>query len=160
MRKLQYFVYPAVAAFALASAGLAHAAGEGADFDFISSGQTHALPAAAIAQANGKAAPATTVAADVARPAGVKLLKPVIVRGERLPAVDTAGNDYNPAAQAQSLRTRAEVMAEVRAGNRNTPFLPNVGGEPVGPFFYASLVEAEKAQPVVVLAERSVSGKQ
>ncbi|RVU43420.1 hypothetical protein [Rubrivivax rivuli] len=156
MRKLQYFVYPAVAAFALASATLAHAAGEGADFDFISSGQTHALPAAV----TGKAASATTVVAEAARPAGVKLLKPVIIRGERLPAVDTASNDYNPAAQARSLRTRAEVMAEVRAGNRNTPFLPNVGGEPVGPFFYASLVEAEKAQPVVVVAERSASSKQ
>jgi hypothetical protein len=154
MRKLQYFVYPAVAAFALASATLAHAAGEGADFDFISSGQTHALPAAA----SGKAAPATTVAAEAARPAGVKLLKPIVIRGERLPAVDTASNDYNPAAQAQSLRTRAEVMAEVRAGNRNTPFLPNVGGEPVGPFFYASLVEAEAVKPVVV-AERRDSSK-
>jgi hypothetical protein len=51
-------------------------------------------------------------------------------------------------------------MAEVRAGNRNTPFLPNVSGEPVGPFFYASLVEAEKVQPVVVLAERRDSSKQ
>ena len=154
MRKLQMFVYPAVAAFALASATFAHAAGEGADFDFISSGQTHALPAAVA----GQAAPAT-VAANSSRPAGVKLLKPVVVRGERMATVDTAGNDYNPAAQAQSLRTRAEVMAEVRAGNRNTPFLPNVGGEPVGPFFYASLVEAEKVQPVVV-AERRDTSKQ
>ncbi len=153
MRKLQYFVYPAVAAFALASATLAHAAGEGADFDFISSGQTHALPAAA----SGKAAAATTVAADAARPAGVKLLKPVIVRGERLPAVDTASYDYNPAAQAKSLRTRAEVMAEVRAGMRNTPFLPNVSGEQIGPFFYASLVEAEAVKPVVVAERRNAS---
>ena len=156
MRKLQYFVYPAVAAFALASATIAHAAGEGADFDFISSGQTHALPAVV----SGKVAAATTVAAEAARPAGVKLLKPVIIRGERLPAVDTASYDYNPAAQAKSLRTRAEVMAEVRAGMRNTPFLPNVSGEQIGPFFYASLVEAEKVQPVVVLAERRDSSKQ
>ena len=156
MRKLQYFVYPAVAAFALASATIAHAAGEGADFDFISSGQTHALPAAV----SGKAAPATTVAAEATRPAGVKLLKPVIIRGERLPAVDAASYDYNPAAQAKSLRTRAEVMAEVRAGMRNTPFLPNVSGEQIGPFFYASLEEAEKVQPAVVLAERRDSSKQ
>ena len=154
MRKLQYFMYPAVAAFVLASATLAHAAGEGADFDFISSGQTHALPAAVAAQTSGKA---TAVVADAARPAGVKLLQPVIIRGERLPAVDTASNDYNPAAQAKSLRTRAEVMAEVRAGNRNTPFLPNVGGEPVGPFFYASLVEAEAVKPVVVAERRANS---
>ena len=155
MRKLQYFMYPAVAAFVLASATLAHAAGEGADFDFVSSGQTHALPAAV----TGKTG-AVSVAADSARPAGVKQLKPVIVRGERLAAVDTAGNDYNPAAEAKSLRTRAEVMAEVRAGNRNTPFLPNVGGEPVGPFFYASLVETEAVKPVVVAERRDETSKQ
>ena len=146
MRKLQYFVFPAVAALALATAPVAFAAGEGADFDFISSGQTHALPAALTGQARQPADAAT---------AGVPRLKPVIVRGQRLPSVDTASNDYNPAVQAQSLRTRAEVMAEVRAGNRNTPFLPNVTGEPVGPFFYASLAAEEKAYADKLVAERA-----
>jgi hypothetical protein len=135
MRKLQYFVFPAVAALALAATPMAFAAGEGANFDVISSGQ-----------ASQPAATST---------AGMPRLKPVIVRGQRLPSVDTASEDYNPAAQAQSLRTRAEVMAEVRAGNRNTPFLPNVSGEQMGPFFYASLAAEEKAYADKLVAERA-----
>jgi len=42
---------------------------------------------------------------------------------------------------------------------KNAPFLPNVGGEPVGPFFYASLVETGAATPAVV-AQAKASAKQ
>ncbi len=144
MSKLQFFAFPAVAALALAAATAAHAAGEGADYDFISSGQTQMVPAAVAQQA----------------PQRVTQLPAVVVRGERLAAtVDTASNDYNPLATAKSLRTRDEVRAETLAAMKNVPFLPNVGGEPVGPFFYASLVETGVAQPVVV-AQRKDNSKQ
>lgn len=142
MSKLQLFVYPAVAAFALAAAVSAHAS-EGADYDFISSGQTEMVPSY-----------------KAAKPAQrVTQLPQVIVRGERLAKVDTSSNDYNPLATAKSVRTRDEVRAEMLAAMKNAPFLPNVGGEPVGPFFYASLVETGAATPVVV-AQRNDSSKQ
>jgi hypothetical protein len=74
-----------------------------------------------------------------------------VVRGERVTNnVDTASNDYNPLATAKSVRTRDEVRAETLAAMKNAPFLPNVGGEPVGPFFYASLAQTGAAAPVVV----------
>lgn len=133
MSKLQLFVYPAVAAFALAAATVSHA-GEGADYDFVSSGQAQMVP-------SSKAAPSAP---------RVTQLPAVIVRGERLATVDTSSNDYNPLALAKSVRTREEVRAEVLAAAKNAPFLPNVGGEPVGPFFYASLVETGAATPLVV----------
>ena len=143
MSKLQLFVYPAVAALALASATVAHAS-EGADYDFISSGQTEMVPSY-----------------KAAKPAQRAVQMPqVIVRGERLPAtVDTSSNDFNPLATAKSVRTREEVRAEVLAGLKNPAFLPNVGGEPVGPFFYASLVETGATTPVVV-AQRKDASKQ
>jgi hypothetical protein len=142
MSKLQLFVYPAVAAFALAAAVSAHA-GEGADYDFVSSGQTEMVPSV-----------------KAAKPAQrVVQLPQVIVRGERLATVDTESPNYNPLATAKSVRTRAEVRAEMLAAMKNPPFLPNVGGEPVGPFFYASLVETGAATPVVV-AQRKDSSKQ
>ena len=143
MSKLQFFVYPAVAAFALAAAFTAHA-GEGADYDFISSGQTEMVPAY-----------------QGAKPAQrVTQLPPVVVRGERLAAtVDTESNSFNPLATAKSVRTRDEVRAEMLAAMKNAPFLPNVGGEPVGPFFYASLVETGAATPAVV-AQAKASAKQ
>ena len=140
MSKLQLFVYPAIAAFALAAATVAHAAGEGADYDFISSGQTEMVPSYKATK------PAQRLSAQ-----GTAQLPQVIVRGERLAAtVDTSSNDYNPLATAKSVRTREEVRAEVLAGLKNPAFLPNVGGEPVGPFFYASLVETGATTPVVV----------
>ena len=139
MSKLQLFVYPAVAAFALAAATVAHA-GEGADYDFVSSGQTEMVP-------SFKAATPTSRAAQ---------LPQVIVRGERLAAgVDTSRNEFNPLATAKSVRTRDEVRAEMLAAMKNPVFLPNVGGEPVGPFFYASLVETGAATPVVVAQRAS-----
>ena len=143
MSKLQLFVYPAVAALALASATVAHAS-EGADYDFISSGQTEMVPSY-----------------KAAKPAQRAVQMPqVIVRGERLAAtVDTSSNDFNPLATAKSVRTREEVRAEVLAGLKNPAFLPNVGGEPVGPFFYASLVETGATTPVVV-AQRKDASKQ
>jgi hypothetical protein len=142
MSKLQFIVYPAVAAFALAAATVAHA-GEGADYDFVSSGQTEMVPSV-----------------KAAKPAQrVVQLPQVIVRGERLATVDTESPNYNPLATAKSVRTRDEVRAEMLAAMKNPPFLPNVGGEPVGPFFYASLVETGAATPVVV-AQRKDSSKQ
>ncbi len=141
MKKLQNLVFPVVAALALAAAATTARAGEGADYDFISSGQKAMVPAA---QASAKTP-------RVAR------LPAVVVRGERLAApVDTASYSYNPLADAKSLRTRAEVRAEMLAGLKSAPFLPNVGGEPVGPFFYASLVETGATTPVV-LAQRDAS---
>ena len=87
----------------------------------------------------------------------VARLPAVVVRGERLAApVDTASYSYNPLADAKSLRTRAEVRAEMLAGLKSAPLLPNVGVEPVGSFFYASLVETGAATPVV-LAQRGAS---
>lgn len=143
MSKLQFFVYPAVAAFALAAAVSAHAAGEGADYDFVSSGQTEMVPSV-----------------KAAKPAQrVVQLPQVIVRGERLATVDTESPNYNPLATAKSVRTRDEVRAEMLAAMKNPAFLPNVGGEPVGPFFYASLVETGAATPMVV-AQRKDSSKQ
>ena len=137
MKKLQNLVFPVVAALALAAAATTARAGEGADYDFISSGQKAQVPAAQTPR--------------VAR------LPAVVVRGERLAAtVDTASYSYNPLADAKSLRTRAEVRAEMLAGLKSAPFLPNVGGEPVGPFFYASLVETGATTPVV-LAQRDAS---
>ena len=137
MKKLQHLVFPVVAALALAAAATTARAGEGADYDFISSGQKAQVPAAQTPR--------------VAR------LPAVVVRGERLAApVDTASYSYNPLADAKSLRTRAEVRAEMLAGLKSAPFLPNVGGEPVGPFFYASLVETGATTPVV-LAQRDAS---
>lgn len=138
MSKLQFFVYPAVVALALASATVAHAAGEGADYDFISSGQTEMVPSY-----------------QSSKPARrVTMLPQVVVRGERLAAtVDTSSNDYNPLATAKSVRTREEVRAEMLAAMKNVPFLPNVTGEPVGPFFYASLVETSGDTPII-LAQR------
>jgi hypothetical protein len=143
MSKLQSFVFPAIAALALVAGSAAHAAGEGADFDFISSGQTGVLP----------------TALQAAKPAqAVTQLPQVIVRGARLAAqVDTSSNDYNPLATAKSVRTRAEVRAEMLAAMKNAPFLPNVGGEPVGPFFYASLVETGAATPVMVAQRKDLS---
>lgn len=137
MKKLQNLVFPVVAALALAAAATTARAGEGADYDFISSGQKAQVPAAQTSR--------------VAR------MPAVVVRGERLATpVDTASYSYNPLADAKSLRTRAEVRAEMLAGLKSAPFLPNVGGEPVGPFFYASLVETGAATPVV-LAQRDAS---
>jgi len=91
-------------------------------------------------------------AVKAAKPAQrVAQLPQFIVRGERLAAaVDTSSNDYNPLATAKSLRSRDDVRAEMVAAAKNPAFLPNVGGEPVGPFFYASLVETGAATPVVV----------
>jgi hypothetical protein len=137
MKKLQNLVFPVVAALALAAAATTARAGEGADYDFISSGQKAQVPAAQTSR--------------VAR------MPAVVVSGERLAApVDTASYSYNPLADAKSLRTRAEVRAEMLAGLKSAPFLPNVGGEPVGPFFYASLVETGATTPVV-LAQRGAS---
>lgn len=142
MSKLQFFVYPAVAAFALAAAVSAHAS-EGADYDFISSGQTEMVPSY-----------------KAAKPAQrVTQLPQVVVRGERLATVDTESPNYNPLATAKSVRTRAEVVAEMVAASKAPAFFPNVGGEPVGPFFYASLVETNPATPVVV-AQAKVNAKQ
>ena len=141
MSKLQLFVYPAVAAFALAAATVVHA-GEGADYDFISSGQTEMV----------RSVKSTNAAQPAQR---VSQLPQVIVRGDRPAAtVDTESNNYNPLATAKSVRTRDEVRAELLAAMKNAPFLPNVGGEPVGPFFYASLVETGASTPVV-LAQRA-----
>jgi len=134
MNKLQFFVYPAVVALALASAAAAHAS-EGADYDFISSGQTETVPS----YKGSKPAQRVTQ------------LPQVVVRGERLAAtVDTSSNDYNPLAMAKSVRTRDEVRAEMLAAMKNVPFLPNVTGEPVGPFFYASLVQTSGGTPIIV----------
>lgn len=134
MSKLQVFAYPAIVALALVAATAAHAS-EGADYDFISSGQTEMVPSY-----------------KGVKPAQrVTQMPQVIVRGERLaPAVDMSSNDYNPLATAKSVRTRAEVRAEVLAGMKNVPYLPNVGGEPVGPFFYASLVETSGETPIIL----------
>ena len=121
MSKLQFFVYPAVAALSLAAAVSAHAQStEGADFDALSSGQARVVanPAAP--------APRTTQ------------LPAVLVRGERLPSVDMYGYDYNPLAEAKSLKTRSEVRAEVLAGIRGETFA-HVYGENIGPFFYANV---------------------
>ena len=138
MSKLQVFAFPAVVALALVAATAAHAS-EGADYDFISSGQTEMVPS----YKGSKPAQRVTQ------------MPQVIVRGERLArAVDTSSNDYNPLATAKSVRTRAEVRAEMLAGMKNVPYLPNVGGEPVGPFFYASLVETSGETPII-LSQRS-----
>ena len=139
MNKLQLFVYPAVAAFALAAATFVHAS-EGADYDFTSSGQTEMVPSV---QAN--------------KPAQrVSQLPQVIVRGDRPAAtVDTESNNYNPLATAKSVRTRDEVRAEMLVAMKSVPFQPNVSGEPVGPFFYASLVETGLSTPVVVAQRAS-----
>ena len=138
MSKLQVFAFPAVVALALVAATAAHAS-EGADYDFISSGQTEMMPS----YKGSKPAQRVTQ------------MPQVIVRGERLArAVDTSSNDYNPLATAKSVRTRAEVRAEMLAGMKNVPHLPNVGGEPVGPFFYASLVETSGETPII-LSQRS-----
>ena len=99
MSKLQLFVYPAVAALALASATVAHAS-EGADYDFISSGQTEMVPSYKATK------PAQRVSAQ-----GTAQLPQVIVRGERLAAtVDTSSNDYNPLATAKSVRALVDML--------------------------------------------------
>lgn len=125
MNKLQLSVYPAVVTLALLAAVSAHAQStEGADYDFSSSG------AKAVA-----AAPAPMQA-----PRQV-----VIVRGVR--AVDVYADDYNPLAEAVSLKTRAEVRAEVLAGMQVVQHFAFVHGENIGPFFQASYAPNAALQP-------------
>ena len=128
MTKLQCFIYPAVAALSLAAAFAAHAQSyEGADYDFASSRTAATAATPALARAQVKAALAQ------ARAEG---------------AVDVYGYGYNPAAQAQSLKTRAEVHAEVRA-LRGSNYAQAWYGEDSGSFVMSQQRPAIAAAPVL-----------
>jgi hypothetical protein len=127
MNKLQFFVYPAVTALALAAAFSAHAVGgaEGPDYDNVSSRGD--IPAAAPALQRAQ------VKAEV-----------VTVRGTRVaPRVDIYAYDHNPYADFKSTKTRAEVMAEVLAAPRGQR-LAAIYGEDIGPFYYAAVEQSER----------------
>ena len=113
MSKLQFLVYPAVAAFSLAAAFSAHGqCFEGADYDAASS----------------------RVAASVATPSLARTQVQATLKQARAEgAVDVYAYGYNPAAEARSLKTRAEVQAEVRA-LRGTNFAQAWYGEDSGSF--------------------------
>ena len=113
MTKFQIFVYPAIAALSLAAAFSAHAQSyEGADYDAISS---------------RAAANVTTNAVSRAQVTGALAQ----ARTER--AVDVYSYNYNPATQARSVKSRAEVQAEVRA-LRGSNFAQAWYGEDSGSF--------------------------
>jgi hypothetical protein len=135
MSKLQFAAYPAVAALALLAAVSAHAQStEGADYDAVSSGQALAAPSL----------PTTRLPA-------------VVVRGERMAPVDVYGYDYNPLAQAKSLKSRAEVTAAIPQALRAVQHLAFVNGENIGPFFQAGYAPqaALQAAPLRLAVARS-----
>lgn len=137
MSKLHTFAYPAVAALALAAAFSVHAQ-EGPDYDFASSRASEALAAPAARPAATGSAPQSQV---------------VTVRGARVAQpVDTYADTYNPYAEFKSVKTRAQVVAEMMAVPRNNR-LAAIYGEDIGPFFYAELDATERA-----FAQRALKG--
>lgn len=136
MSKLQCFVYPAVAALSLAAAFSVHAQSfEGADHDAASSRSAATAAVAGAARADVKAALAQARAAH---------------------AVDVYGYGYNPLAQARSLKTRAEVQAEVRA-LRGTNYAQAWYGEDSGSFVL-SQQGFRNAAPAVMAGKPAKSG--
>ncbi len=139
MTKLQTLVYPAVAAFSLMAAFAAHAQSyEGADYDFASSRTAASVTTPAVAR--------TQVTAALAQ-----------ARAER--AVDVYSYDYNPLTQARSVKSRADVQAEVRA-LRGTNFAQAWYGEDSGSFVMSQTgLTAPSATMMAVKPMRSSVGQ-